>query len=262
MFSLKPSKTLASVLFAAIASAAVMTAATIPIPGLCNTGVVGPCNGGPGTALRTVGLADLNWQLALPSPSSPSATPITPAILAGLTFGPNSAFVNTPNGVWLANGPNSEWITPMVEGGPGGYYVYQTTFTIPTGFVLSSAMISGMFTSDNEGSSVFLNGNLVTSGVVFPGPADFGSFTGSFTLNSSNATFQSGLNKLDFVVRNRGVGGIDGNPTDTGLRVEFNSALSTVSTPEPGSMPLIASALIGLGVAWRQRRRKLIPPGV
>src|ERR1039457_2338854 len=149
MFCLKtPTKTLARILFTAMATAAVAAATTITIPGLCNTGVVGPCAGGPGTSLQTLSSADLNWQLALPSPSSPSASPITS--LSGLTFGPNSAFVNPPNGAWLANRPNSQWITPMVENSPGGYYVYQTTFASPFGFVPTTATIAGVFTSDNE----------------------------------------------------------------------------------------------------------------
>ena len=232
---------LARVLLAAMASAAIMPAAD-PIPGLCNTGVVGTCNGGPGTlGLQAVGSADLNWGLATPAPSAPSATPIT--TVTGLTFG--KAFVNSPDSGWTVNGPASEWITPPVENSPGGYYVYQTTFTIPSAYLPSTAMISGTFTSDNEGISIFLNGSLVTSGVVFPGPGDSGSpFTGSFNLNFANAVFTNGNNTLVFVIRNRGQGGIDSSNTPTGLRVEFNSQLSTVELsagplPQTGGNPVV-----------------------
>ena len=229
-----PSKTFARVMFAAMTSAAVMPAATDPIPGLCNTGVVGTCKGGPGSlGLQAVGSADLNWGLATPAPSAPSATPIT--TVTGLTFG--KAFVNSPDFGWTVNGPASEWITPPVENSPGGYYVYQTTFTIPSTYLPSTAMISGTFTSDNEGISIFLNGSLVTSGVVFPGPGDSGlPFTGSFNLNFANAVFTNGNNTLVFVIRNRGQGGDDSSNTPTGLRVEFNSTLSTVEL-SPGPLP-------------------------
>jgi hypothetical protein len=76
-------KTFARMLFVAIATAAVapaVTVTTVPIPGLCNTGVTGTCSGGPGSGpLQTAGSADLNWQLAT---SSPLAAP--PTTVAGL----------------------------------------------------------------------------------------------------------------------------------------------------------------------------------
>jgi hypothetical protein len=225
-----PSKILASVLFAALASAVAMGAATtIPIPGLCNTGVVGPCNGGTGASLQAVGSADLNWELSLPAPTAPSSQPPT-AVPAAATFGPNSAWVSASasNG-WLANGPNSAWITPKIDNAVGGYYFYQATFTIPTGYDPSTAVISGMFTSDNEGIAIFVNGNAVPFGVVFPGPGDSSlPFTGSFTLSAVTAPFINGANTLVFEIRNRGELGFDSNDTPTGLRVEFNSQLSTV----------------------------------
>jgi|HubBroStandDraft_1064217.scaffolds.fasta_scaffold05796_3 hypothetical protein len=220
-------------------AAAMAAAASIPIPGLCNTGVVGPCNGGPGLPLQKIGLADQNWELSLPAPttSMPMAPPT--GYPGALTFGPNTAWVNTPNSTWLANGPNSQWITPQNGANAGqfsgGYYFYQTTFTIPAPYSPPTAMISGMFTSDNEGIDIYVNGIPVHSGVVYPCPSCSPSFTGAgtFTLSAANATFISGVNTLGFEIRNRGGGGIDSSFTDTGLRVEFNAQLSTVSTPEP-----------------------------
>ena len=67
-----PLNVLTRVLFAALAFAAVVggqTAATIPVPGLCNTGVVGPCDGVTGSGLQTLGSADSNWDLPLPAPA-------------------------------------------------------------------------------------------------------------------------------------------------------------------------------------------------
>src|SRR5580658_3592988 len=83
-------------------AAAMAAAASIPIPGLCNTGVVGPCNGGPGLPLQKIGLADQNWELSLPAPttSMPMAPPT--GYPRALTFGPNTAWVTTPNSTWLA----------------------------------------------------------------------------------------------------------------------------------------------------------------
>src|SRR5450755_887859 len=152
-----PSKILARVLFASMASAAVMGAATpSPIPGLCNS-VVFACTNGVTGAPQAVGSADLNWELSLPAPTAPSSQ-LPTAVPAAATFGPNSAWVSAsaPNG-WLANGPNSAWIAPKIDNAAGGYYFYQTTFTIPTGYDPSTAVISGMFTSDNEGIAIFVN---------------------------------------------------------------------------------------------------------
>jgi len=231
----QPSKMFAAVLLAVMASVVAEGSEIppIPIPGLCNTGVVGPCNGGTGIGLQTVGSVDLNWELSLPAPTAPSSAPPT-AVPAAATFGPGTAWVNAPDGSWLANGPNSAWITPQAENAVGGYYFYQTTFTIPSGYDPSTAVISGMFTSDNEGIAIFLNGSPVSFGVVYPGPGGSGlPFTGSFTLSAVNAPFMNGTNTLVFEIRNRGIGGIDSSNTPTGLRVEFNPQISAVAPPPP-----------------------------
>ena len=235
LYPRQPLKMFAAVLLAVLASVVAEGAETppIPIPGLCNTGVVGPCNGGTGIGLQTVGSVDLNWELSLPAPTAPSSEPPT-AVPAAETFGPGTAWVNPPAAGWLANGPNSAWITPQAENAVGGYYFYQTTFTIPSGYDPSTAVIAGMFTSDNEGIAIFLNGSPVTFGVVFPGPGDSGlPFTGSFTLRAVTAPFMNGTNTLVFEIRNRGFGGIDSSNTPTGLRVEFNPQISAVGPAQP-----------------------------
>ncbi|MGA2738502.1 MAG: hypothetical protein ABSG65_13780 [Bryobacteraceae bacterium] len=136
--------------------------------------------------------------------------------------------MNPPASSWLANGPHSEWITPKVENSLAGFYYYQTTFTIPTEYDPATAVISGMFTSENEGIAIFLNGSPVSFGVVFPGTGDSGlPFTGSFTLSAVNAPFMNGTNTLVFEIRN------DSSSAPTGLRVEFNPQVSAVAPSQP-----------------------------
>ena len=242
-------KLVACTFVAAFLTAAVTPAQTIQIPGLSNTGVTTP---GGTTLVTPIPSIDPNWMLAFPSPTTSSNGPTPPNGPSSLNYA--AAFVNPPNSAWKLNGPNSQWITPPNRNSAGGDLFYQTTFDIPAGFDPFTATISGLWTTDNEGLGVFLN-NTPISGLSLPGPTSFDPampYT-PFLLNSSNATFKSGTNKLHFEVRNRGVGGIDTNPTDTGLRVEFNSALSTVSVPEPAT---IGFGVALLGICAGTRRRK------
>lgn len=222
-------KTIVQVLLPVLALAALATAGP-----LCNTGVIIGGGGSCGTALVPVGTADPHWQLATPFPSLPSGPLLTATQLATLTFG--SVFANTNDPAWIPNGPNSEWLTPSATAGhaeQGGQYVYQTTFT-------GSAAIIGRYSSDNELLEVFLNDALV-SGFPLDGPTDFNIWT-SFSITSG---LIAGTNTLDFVVRNRGIGGIDTNPTVTGFRAEF--------VPEPST---IVFGLLGLGGITIFRRRR------
>ena len=236
-----------TLLSAGAASAAV-------IPGICNTGLTAFCSGGPTGTLATpgsLGPADPTWELGTSVlPSGPA--PLTPPG----TFTPSTAFVNIPDSSWLSNGPFSQWITPRTETSDGGLYFYRDNFTIPIGDNPLTAEINGIFSTDNEGLAVYLNGIQVLTGVTFPGALGFSTFSGDFIITSANATFNSGANTLDFLVRNRGVGGIDTDPTDTGLRVEFNSDSVSV-VPEPSTLALLAAALAGFGWIQRAKRPRL-----
>lgn len=183
-----------------------------PCP-LSNTGLGDPC-----TALK-VGDVDPHWQLATPWPSAPSGTiplPEDPTSSSfPLGFGP--VYVANPDS-WFANNGASQWLTPSMTGTAttpelGGEFVYRTTFESSPG-----NSIAGWYWSDNELLGVYLNGTLLQS---FPlnGPSSFGK--GAQT-PFNITTGLTAVNTLDFVVRNRGQGGIDTQPTETGLRVQFN----------------------------------------
>jgi hypothetical protein len=197
-----------------------LSAATIPIRGLCNTGHDSAC-----TSVLALGSPDGNWSL-------------------------NGNSVNVAqNGAWLANNATSAWIG---EGGftaLGGFYSYTTSFNIPASFVPALTVLAGRYSSDNELTNVLLNGVSIAS---FPlnTAADFDKWT-NFMI--TGAHFASGVNTLTFVVRNRGVGGDPASPTPLGLRVEFTgSCISDV--PEPGTYFLSAAALMGL--AWIRRKQR------
>ncbi len=246
----------ALLLFTAMAAAGV--------PGLCNTGLSnnngsGPVCAGPlVTPTPSPGLyTDANWQIAvmpslptsgsnfLPNPCAAANSPewVTP------TLGFVPAWVDDPDPAWLPNSPTytataSEWITPQVEDSVGGHYIYAISFPVPAS--AGHVTIVGKLLSDNEVHAIYLSyglpGNVSNSftecipfagypydNAAVNGPEDFFSpWTEFGVVNAPVPT--GGSATLYIVVRNRGAGGIDGNPTDTGLRVRFDQTSSEFLT--------------------------------
>jgi hypothetical protein len=203
-------------------------ALAVPITSLFNSGVLAD-----GTTLAAGGAVDLHYTLI----SSADAT-----------FPGPSAFVTSAiPGVYLANGPNSKWIAPDANQNFGpccavGNYTYRTTFDL-TGLDPSSAVITGLWSTDNNGLDILING--VSTGQT-TGFADFGAFT-SFSITSG---FAAGINTLDFSLNN------GGGPS--ALRVEIVSATADQigSVPEPSTLLALATGLVALGgMAWRRDRQ-------
>jgi len=196
--------------------------AVIAIP--CNTGLDGAAST-CGISLLGAGSSDEHWSVADPYPTAPTGPLIDSSLLPTLSFG--SAFANR-NAAWsLVNGPNSGWITPTatLQSLNGGQYVYHTTFTGATPF-------EGQYSSDNILWGVFLN-----NAELVDFPHNIGAEFFKWTPFSISAGLNTGLNTLDFVVRNYGGGGIDSNPT--GFRAKF-SAIS-----EPSIVGLFLMGLPG-----------------
>lgn len=166
---------------------------TVPLP-LFNTGVADD------GSLLAPGAKDLHYKLVTPSPVLPDA------------------IVTQIPSAYLVNGPSSQWIGPDVNplsNSPGGFYTYQTTFNMPAGADLTTAIIAGQWASDNE-AEIFLNG--ATTGVTI-GPNSFAAFTPFVITNN----FMAGANTLEFIVRNRLSS--SGFTTATGLRVEMSGSV-------------------------------------
>ena len=186
-----------------------------PIPGLFNTGV--DANG----VVLADNSIDPHYALILnPDSASPNA------------LVQNSQAFPIAGGPWLANNSSSKWIGPRFEtaAAAGGNYTYRTTFDL-TGLDPGSAVITGGWTSDNNGLDILING--ISTGIQ--NTAGFGSLS-SFTISSN---FIAGVNTLDFAINNA-----DPVAGYTGLRVE----LSGTAFP-PGTPPTITSQPKGQCVA-------------
>jgi hypothetical protein len=192
------------------------------IPGLFNTGV-----NASGTPLPDGTLNDPHYALV----SVPGGTTAT---LVRTSAG------GYPIPPYIGDDSLSAWIGPDNDAqvdGPVGTYDYRITFDL-TGFVPSTAVIKGGWSTDNGGLSILLNG--VNTGN--PGtPAT--QYAIGFAPFSIMTGFHPGLNTMDFLVNN------DGGPT--ALRVEMTGIASPM--PEPGSLLLLGTGVAGLAGVIRRK---------
>jgi hypothetical protein len=173
--------------------------------------------------------------------------------------GPNAYVTNfgypISPGVWVANDASSKWISPAAnanqEFGWGTTFVYRTAFDL-SGLAETTASLSGLWASDNQTLQILLNG--VDTGIGY-NCANSASDTSCFTTLHAfsipvGASFVSGVNTLDFVVRN-GVDDLIGGPS--GLRVQIAGSADPV--PEPGVLWLLGSGIVGLAMRRRGGRQ-------
>jgi hypothetical protein len=164
-----------------------------PIPDLFNTGID---NFG---RLLPDGATDPHYQLV----SSPDK----------IYTGPDAKIVLSegfPMNPWVLNTSTSKWIAPRTDAGTENYnevgvYVYRIVFDLTT-FKSNTAIITGLWSTDNDGVDILINGK--KTGNETPLWAYFNFFP--FEINQG---FTDGLNTIDFVVYN-----VNG---PTGLRVEI-----------------------------------------
>lgn len=144
-----------------------------------------------------------------------------------------------PIGPWVLNNANSRWIGPSSNGnGNSGTYRYRTTFNLPANANLSTASITGLWSTDDQSVDIFINGN--------PTSNSTGGHNALWPF-SVNTGFQVGLNTLDFELIN----GPQGSPT--GLRVDGIQG-TYLLIPEPATVGLIVIGLVGVCGTIRRRR--------
>jgi uncharacterized repeat protein (TIGR01451 family) len=145
--------------------------------------------------------------------------------------GPNAFVALTTGyplpGPWIPNNATSKWIAPQADqsgGNASGLYIFRTTFDL-TGLNPSTAVITGQWTTDNNGVDILING--VSTGFTTP----FEAFSQGFFPFTINSGFVAGINTLDFVVNNGGL--------PIGLRVEMSGAASPIDgayVPPPSDL--------------------------
>jgi hypothetical protein len=146
-------------------------------------------------------------------------------------------------GLYIGDNALSRWIGPNNDpdvNGPVGIYTYRTTFDL-TGLNPSTAAIAGQWTTDNQGIGVLINGTFLS----FPTPNN--QFALGFSPFSITSGFVSGLNTLDFVVRN------EAGPTALRVQMTGTADSLTSAVPEPATGVLLASGLASI-LTWRRRR--------
>ena len=152
---------------------------------------------------------------------------------------------------WMANpASGSRWVVADSGGSnpgnnpsrPAGTYDYTLTFSMPAGAQVWAVSITGTGAADDS-ASIYVNGILV-SGQSLAGAGA----TSSFTLDSSNATFNAGSNTITFKVNNT-------TSSATGLLI--NSFAGTVNVPETAAyLPAAGAVSIYAVLALRRRLRK------
>ncbi|MGC9966576.1 MAG: PEP-CTERM sorting domain-containing protein [Syntrophobacteraceae bacterium] len=139
-------------------------------------------------------------------------------------------------GVWVENGPSSAWIAQNANTNHNGTGSYTCTFDL-SGYDLSTVSLSGSWTLDDAGI-LSINGNIIS---ISP---DSGQWTFMSSFNVLNSDFTTGVNTLTIAITQS-----DNNME--GVRLE-GLVTGTSAVPEPCTMLLIGSGLVGLA-AFRRK---------
>lgn len=151
---------------------------------------------------------------------------------------------------WVSPPSGTQWINPyvIIQDAPGGNYDYRTTFDL-TGLNPNTAVLMGSWAADNSGE-ILLNGlEAAGTGIGITGDEGFKHLTaftviGNISWLEDGHGFLPGLNTLDFIVNNE-------ESSPTGLLVDITGTASPA--PEPGSLLLMGSGIVGLAGVLRRR---------
>ena len=181
--------------------------------------------------------------------ATPPGTFINTALTAGSVGGAATYNIGTGGGIWTAPTGGSSWVGANALDCPNcGNVEPNGTINFYSTFTASSTSTGTITVMADDTTSVFLNGTLITAAA--------GSATaGKCTIGTPNCTtpqtytlsgFLNGTNTLTF-----GVQQIYGNANG----VDFSGVVNASAVPEPSSLMLLGTGLVGASGMFFRRLR-------